>query len=87
MKVEVTQKHIDDGEPIDGENCALALALREKLGFGVTVTYNGIWKSGEAATEDNGILEHTDTSLNFIERFDSRNLEVKPHKFILKELK
>lgn len=35
MLIEVTQKHIDDGIRCDGQRCAVALAIREKVGFDV----------------------------------------------------
>tara|TARA_R110000765_G_scaffold272841_1_gene371493 strand:+ start:92 stop:454 length:363 start_codon:yes stop_codon:yes gene_type:complete len=40
MIVEVKQEHIDNGTPEDCKNCAVALALQEKLGTDYNVVVN-----------------------------------------------
>ena len=46
MIVEVKQEHIDNGTPEDCTNCAVALALQEKLGTDYNVVVNQDHRNG-----------------------------------------
>ena len=69
MKVSVTQKHIDKGEPCQAGYCAVALALNEQTGLAWWVrTKRG---GAQAEATHSGIeIELPASVLRFVEQFD-----------------
>ncbi len=83
MRVEVTQKHIDEGIPNDPESCPIALAIQDKgvsvwVGTQIKLSSDGLWL-------DTISFAHTEVSTKFIRDFDRGN-GVEPHTFLFKEL-
>jgi len=87
MKIQVTEKHIKEGLPDNVECCAVALALKEKLGgdFHVKVLAEDFIITNKEVKIENHIAspEKKQEVVNFIQDFDSMWKDGK----ILSELK
>ena len=87
MKIQVTEKHIKEGLPDNVECCAVALALKEKLGgdFHVKVLAEDFIITNKEVEIKNHIAspEKKQEVVNFIQDFDSMWKDGK----ILSELK
>ncbi len=84
MKVEVKQKHIDEGTPYAEDSCPLALAIQEQGGpawVGDIIQLS----SSRCSLEHAVSFRHTKVSAKFIQDFDDGR-EVKPHTFLFKEI-
>ena len=96
MKIQVTEKHIQKGEPDNAECCAVALALQEKLGsdFDVKVLSEDFVITNKEVEIENHVVStdkcHKQEVINFIQEFDSiseyqrLNGELQPFEFELK---
>ena len=75
MKIQVTEKHIKEGLPDNVECCAVALALKEKLGgdFHVKVLAEDFIITNKEVEIKNHIAspEKKQEVVNFIQDFDS----------------
>ena len=77
MKIQVTKKHIQKGEPDNVKCCAVALALKEKLGsdFDVKVLAEDFVITNKEVEIENHIVStdkcHKQEVLNFISDFDT----------------
>ena len=85
MKIQVTEKHIKNGEPRSCEFCPIALAIKEVLGENVFVNNNFEvnWRSLDAII-DGDLFCHTlpKEASQFIDMFDD-NSKVRPLEFEL----
>lgn len=80
--IEVTQKHIDEGERCHGSRCPLALAIADKVSaaFEVNVNYHGIRIVYLNKTPDTYNI--TKAIIEFLAKFDVKK-PVKPTNFRL----
>ena len=95
MKIQVTEKHIKEGLPDNVKCCAVALALKEKLGsdFDVKVLAEDFVITNKEVEIENHIVStdkcHKQEVINFISDFDSiseyqrLNGELQPFEFEL----
>ena len=95
MKIQVTEKHIKKGLPDNVKCCAVALALKEKLGsdFDVKVLSEDFVITNKEVEIENNIVStdkcHKQEVINFISDFDSiseyqrLNGELQPFEFEL----
>ncbi len=84
MKIQVRQKHIDNGEPNCCRSCAIALALKDYFPKAKNIKVEA---SNDMSMDGNRIEVVDDDLLEvrkFIHLFDSE-YEVKPFKFSLKQ--
>lgn len=89
VTIEVTQRHIDDGQPMMCGSCPVALAIQEKTGLACVVY--GTFIAIGSRVDGNGFYRYLaeyfrfdtpKTVAKFIERYDD-GLLVKPFKFRL----
>lgn len=77
LKVKVTQKHIANGEPHDGDSCPIALALKQQGFRGVDVNYDSAtFMDGDFTV----YLTLPKVAQKFVSSFDEEE-EVKPFEF------
>lgn len=65
MRIEVTQKHIDNGRACSSRHCAVALAIQEALG-----DYDSVSVRTQKAEISDRQIHLPAVVINFIERFD-----------------
>ena len=81
MKIQVTQREIDDGEPGNAESCPVALAIMRTLDVDdVRVKYAEIWIEGQK-------FEAPLKVCGFVENFDDEDGDIpEPFEFDLEML-
>lgn len=86
MKIEVTQKHIDEGTPMNSKDCAIARAIKDVVGKDAEVAVSQFCYLVRMPDGREISVMTTPEMFGFISNFDRNKAEAKPFVFEMPQL-